>query len=285
MTFVGKILVIVIMAFAILFLGVSTVVFSTHTNWKDEAAKIRTKADNLRKENTSLSEQIKAAQAELVKAKADSKAEIDREEARIKALESDAEKQQADATVWRKDVSVAEQRAKAALDQAFDEHTETEKLRAQKSAVEKQANEFKLQHADLTDKIRELERQIQSLDTNNKDLRDRVNRFSSALRDNGLSDDVSRYRGLESPPAVEGEVSRVDPRNDRMEITIGSDDGLVVGHELLLYRLSPQPEYLGKVRISAVDPDKAVAKVVGRTVQGKKIREGDIVSSTFTKRN
>ena len=34
MTFVGKILVIVIMAFALLFLGISTVVFSTHTNWK-----------------------------------------------------------------------------------------------------------------------------------------------------------------------------------------------------------------------------------------------------------
>ena len=35
MTFVGKILVIVIMAFALIFLGISTVVFTTAKNWKD----------------------------------------------------------------------------------------------------------------------------------------------------------------------------------------------------------------------------------------------------------
>ncbi len=33
MTFVGKILVIVIMAFSLLFLGISTVVFTTSKNW------------------------------------------------------------------------------------------------------------------------------------------------------------------------------------------------------------------------------------------------------------
>jgi len=39
MTFVGKILVILIMALSLVFLGVSTVVFTTATNWKDETAK------------------------------------------------------------------------------------------------------------------------------------------------------------------------------------------------------------------------------------------------------
>jgi hypothetical protein len=70
-----------------------------------------------------------------------------------------------------------------------------------------------------------------------------------------------------------------------MEITIGSDDGLVVGHELYLFRTSPRPEYLGKVKIISVDPDQAVAKVIGNTVQGKKIKEGDIVSSTIRPRS
>ena len=81
-----------------------------------------------------------------------------------------------------------------------------------------------------------------------------------------------------------GEVKRIDPTNRNMEITIGSDDGLVVGHELYLYRMSPRPEYLGKVSIVAVDPDQAVAKVVGKTYMGKKIKEGDIVSSTIKPR-
>ena len=66
-----------------------------------------------------------------------------------------------------------------------------------------------------------------------------------------------------------------------MEMTIGSDDGLVVGHELFIFRTIPRPEYIGKVVIVSVEPDRAVARVIGNTYQGKKIKEGDIVSSTI----
>jgi hypothetical protein len=69
-----------------------------------------------------------------------------------------------------------------------------------------------------------------------------------------------------------------------MEITIGSDDGLVVGHELYMYRLTPRPEYLAKVEVVSVDPDQAVVKVIGKTYLGKKIKEGDIVSSSVKPR-
>ena len=157
-------------------------------------------------------------------------------------------------------------------------------LRTQKSAVEKQANEFKLHQAELNDRIRELERILDTATKNNADLRERVAKFSTLLRQNGLSDDISQIKGLESPPPVMGEVKRIDPTNRRLEVTIGSDDGLVVGHELFVFRTTPRPEYIGKVAIVAVDPDQAVAKVIGNTFQGKKIKEGDIVSSTIKPR-
>ena len=66
-----------------------------------------------------------------------------------------------------------------------------------------------------------------------------------------------------------------------MEISIGSDDGLAVGQELYVFRIQPRAEYIGKVKIVSVYPDKAVAEVIGNTVNGKKVQEGDIVSSTF----
>src|SRR5262249_31226692 len=81
-----------------------------------------------------------------------------------------------------------------------------------------------------------------------------------------------------------GQVKRVAPDNRRIELTIGSDDGLVVGHELYLYHTTPRPEYLGRVRIVSVESDQAVARVVGNTYQGKKIKEGDLVSSTIVPR-
>jgi len=105
------------------------------------------------------------------------------------------------------------------------------------------------------------------------------------LRQNGLSDDITAVKGLASPPAVQGEVARVDSKGTQVEITIGSDDGLVSGHELFVFRTQPLPQYLGKIRILSVDPDQAVGQVIGRTVNGIKIKEGDIVSSTIRPRS
>ncbi len=150
--------------------------------------------------------------------------------------------------------------------------------------MEKQANEYQLRQADLNDKIRELERFLETATKNNSDLRERVAKYTTLLQSKGLSTDITQIKGMENPPPVTGQVKKVDPTNKRLEITIGSDDGLVVGHELYLYRTKPRAEYLGRGQIIAVDPDQSVVRVLGSTVQGKKIKEGDIVSSTIIPR-
>ncbi len=150
-------------------------------------------------------------------------------------------------TAARNQQVAANQTAKSTLDEVEDKRQQTDLLRTQLSAVEKQANEFKLHQADLNDRIRELERTLDTATKNNSDLRERVAKFSMLLRTNGLSDDISQIKGLESPPPVVGEVKRIDPTNRRLELTIGSDDGLVVGHELYIFRIKPRPEYIGKV--------------------------------------
>ncbi len=161
---------------------------------------------------------------------------------------------------------------------------ETVLLRQQKSAVEKQANEYQLRQAELNDRIRELERMLETASKNNTDLRERVAKYTTLLQEHGLSTDIAQIKGMENPPPVTGEVSKVDATNKRLQITIGADDGLVVGHKLHLYRTKPRAEYLGEGQIIAVDPDQAVVRVLGSTVQGKKIKEGDIVSSTIIPR-
>ena len=62
-------------------------------------------------------------------------------------------------------LETAQQNAKTALDEAERPNARRPtQLREQKSAVEKQANEFKLQQTELNDKIRELERQLETRD-------------------------------------------------------------------------------------------------------------------------
>jgi hypothetical protein len=284
MTFVGKILVIVIMAFALLFLGISTVTFTTARNWRDATRDEQKKVEDLKKKLAEAQAVSEAAKKGLEDAKGAFDQIAKGLQNRNSSLEDENKRNLDQITTVRGQLAAEIQTAKSTLDEVEAKRQETGLLRTQKSAVEKQANEFKLNQTELTDRIRELERQLETATKNNADLRERVAKYSVLLRSNGLSDDISQIKGLESPPPVMGEVKRVDPTNRRVEITIGADDGLVIGHELYLYRVKPKPDYVGKVKIVEVDPDQAVATVVGNTYLGKKIMEGDIVSSTIRPR-
>jgi len=285
MTFVGRILVLVIMALALLFLGVTTVVFSTATNWKEETKKQKDVVTKLQGETNTLRSEIEGLQKEKAQAEATHKTALKQQEDRIAVLQDDVARAQKEMTDARTLLATAQQNANTALAEAAANREQTLQLREQKAAVEKQANEFKLRQTELNDKIRELTRMLETATNNANDLRDRVARFQTLLRQNGLSDDISTLKGIESPPTVRGEVARVDSQNRMVEITIGSDDGLVPGHELNLFRESPRPEFLGKIKILSVDPDQSVGQVIGTTYQGKKIKEGDIVSSTIRPRS
>jgi hypothetical protein len=284
MTYVGKILVIVIMAFSLIFLGISTVVFSTSRNWRTATEDHKKKVGELSKKLADAQAAVEAASKDLEAAKNNYDALSKQQLARIEVLEKETASQQDQITKERNKVENAQTNANTALVEAEARRKETDQLRDKKAAVEKQANEYKLKQAELFDRIRELERILETATKNNADLRDRVAKFSTLLRQNNISDDISRVKGTESAPPVVGEVKRVHPSNRTVEITIGSDDGLAVGHELFLYRQKPRPEYIGKITIISVEPDQAVGRVNGTTYQGKKILEGDFVSSTIKPR-
>jgi predicted nucleic acid-binding Zn-ribbon protein len=285
MTFVGKILVVLVTAFSLFFLAVSTVVFVTEKNWKEDRDKVKTE---LTKQQTKLADTtaaLESATKDLEQAKADHQAQTKAVELRIAELQSRIDAGQKELTETRATAATAQETLKTALSEADARKKETELLRQQLSAVQQQSNEFKLVQTELQDQIRLLERDLESAKKSNADLRERAGAFSAELRRNGLSDDFQRIKGVNTiPPTVEGVVKRVDARNERVEISIGSDDGLVIGHELDVFRTAPQPDYLGKIRIEAVDPDQAVGVVIGKTVQGKKIQEGDNVASSIRPR-
>ncbi len=284
MTFVGKILVLVITALALVFLGISTVVFTTATNWKAATDAQKKTVQKLQGETNDLKSQIAGYEKSKLDAETTHKTAMKQQDDKVAALEADITLARDEKTKALTSLEVAQKNAQVALEDSAARKQETDRLREQKAAVEKQANEFKLRQTELNDKIRELSRMLETATNNATDLRDRVARFSTLLRRNGLSDDIATVKGTDTPPSVEGEVSRVEG-NKSVELTIGSDDGLVPGHELSLYRVKPKPEYLGKIKIISVDPDQSVGRIIGATVQGKKIKEGDIVSSTIRPRS
>ena len=87
------------------------------------------------------------------------------------------------------------------------------------------------------------------------------------------------------PPPVEGLVKVIKKdRTNRpkyVEITVGSDDGLLVRHVLDVMRTGvdgKDPQYLGKVRIISIEPDSAVGEVIESAKNGI-IEVGDNVTT------
>ncbi len=68
---------------------------------------------------------------------------------------------------------------------------------------------------------------------------------------------------LPPPKDVSGTVTKVDA-GGLMTISIGSNAGLLPGHTLELFRLTPEAKYLGPVRVVNTQPDAAVCRPVSR---------------------
>jgi len=185
-------------------------------------------------------------------------------------------------TEARSKLEVAQNNAQSSLAEATARKGEIDTLNATLTKAQTQANEFSDQNIKLTDEIRVLHREKATAEQNAKDLRDFNGRTIAYLRLKGIPiENIDKLDPNKVPPPVEGKVTELNLTRRSMEISIGSDDGLAIGQELYVFRIQPRPEYIGKVKIVSVYPDQAVAEVIGNTVGGKKVQEGDIVSSTF----
>ena len=289
MTLVGKILVIVIMACSLLFLGFSTVAFTTATNWKEATTKQKEAVTKLQGTLSTLTAEVEDAKKAVETAKADRDEQLKSKNLDIANKDKEISQALAELTQAKTALEKAQENANLAIKEQVDRTGEVTLLRSQNEAIRTQADEFKLSKTDLKTQVQTLERQLETAKQNNADLLDRVAVMGSFLRSKGLTDNIitlrGQIKGVAPPPEVEGVITRVDGSNRRVEISIGSDDGLVVGHELSVYRLKPKVDYLGKIKILLVEPDKAVGEVVGgKTYQGKKLEEGDNVTATIRAR-
>jgi hypothetical protein len=84
------------------------------------------------------------------------------------------------------------------------------------------------------------------------------------------------------PENLEGTIKATDRQSGTVTVSIGSDAGLRKGHTLEVYRLKPNPTYLGTIQILDVRPTEAVAKPPTGSRAG--IEVGDQVTSSIHRR-
>jgi DNA repair exonuclease SbcCD ATPase subunit len=249
-------------------------VFATHKNWKTTATALQTKltaTDAALKEAKELLEREKT---ELAREQAARKAALAALTVRATRAEETLTAKQNElnnlAGAHSKATAAAEeaQRRLAALED------ETKNLRTGLRDEQKKRDQMFLTVVSLTEKLNQAESLRENLDEVNSQAVKQMSQMKMVLDRNGLAAD-SLVAHI--PPKVEGVVMEVSDK-DLLEISIGSDDGLKVGHSLDVYRGN---QYLGRIKIKRTNPDRAVGQIMKELQRGQ-IKKGDRVTTKFS---
>jgi hypothetical protein len=267
----GKILVFLNLLFALVVGGFLLVDFATRTNWKKAYDELEREMKVARANNDVQAEKIRQESLSNTMLSKEAEKSEDQKTIALKTtlvtekLQGDNEKLQKEALALRDVVKQREQyiiKIEAEKDQYFRD--------AQNAINERNSALDRNEH--LLTRLREMEVKMakMSLDFPGK---------------SATPTTLVRNSNEPNPPAtyVKGIIEKVDGTDKSLvQISVGSDAGLEQGHTLEVYRLRPQPEYLGQVRILEVDPQKAVGRLM-RNPYGSSIapRPGDEVASSI----
>jgi hypothetical protein len=286
MTFVGKMLVVVQVIMSLAFMAFAGAVFATHQNWKTQAE--------------SLESQLTAAQTEIQDRTSELQRRLDeatqiRDQAQQRAEQAEGQNSQlrtqlANETQKSNRLEL-ELRSQTGLAQAKSDEATFRDDEAQRQRIAYQT--LRDQNNQLAETLRDRDDQIFSLNLSVEDLTKRHNSLlgengdlKKILRLNGLPSDPTTYAALEEPPPpVEGLVVATQRdrtnRTEFVEVSIGSDDGLLKNHVLDVFSsaaVSGKTQYLGKIEIVYVTNDRAVGRVI-ETAKNGIIQRGDNVTT------
>ena len=282
MNTIGKIFVFALFIMSLVFMSFAVALYSTHTNWRDEIMRTReqikagqqlgykAQLDQAKTERNNLSAEITKLQAEV----AASEAARDQVVAKIQTA---LEEKNKDLEVLRKEKEARElerEKAQAELAAARLELEAASKvvadLRAEVRTQQDKVDEQVDRAAKIASELHEKESFLEIASERKAQLEKQVANARLLLQQSGLSiDNLPR----DAVPTIDGVVTNVI--DDSIELSLGGDDGLQMGHELDVYR---NDQYLGRVRVVSIKPDKAVAVVIREFVRGV-IQRGDKVAT------
>lgn len=270
MSFVGKVLVVVQLALSVLFMALAGAVFAVHTNWRDaydkQAATIAGSAKSVADMQAEM-DSVKQASQKVVD---DNKAEMDllknTVQTQIQQIEALTKKNNEDQQELQTQTALAETKAK----EAEFRKTEADEQRAANRALQTSLDQTAAKVRDLEDQKFGLEVEYGALRSKAEEEQLKLAYLEKLARKMGLETDPKKAAKLEEPPPpVEGLVKSL--KKDRanqvrmIEISVGSDDGLIVGHKLDVMRsgVNGKPaKWLGRVKVISIEPDYAVCEVM-----------------------
>jgi hypothetical protein len=282
MNLLGKILIVLILIMSIVFATFSVMVYATHHNWREEIVrtsaevrgnqlpgykeqlnKARTENANLTNERNAMELQLNAEKTAKIQALAKDEAEIDRLNKDYTQASDELKKKSDDLIASNNALHVAQNNLTNLT-------TEVQQLRGDIAASQKEADEQIKKSIDLADKLAVANGTLSTLQERNTQLATDVSKAKTILKGLGMS--IEDPADASTIP-VTGVITAVS--HSKVELSIGTDDGVRVGQELDIYR---RDKYVGRVKIIDAKAENAVADILPE-YQQLPIMRGDNVGS------
>jgi hypothetical protein len=282
MNLIGKIFVFAVFVMSLVLMTFAGAVYVSHTNWKDEIERTpeqcivgqrpgykyllqeaETERQTLQDQITSLSEKVGATErardqvvAKLQSALSEKSGELDKlrqEQAALRTAEQELT-----------------ERVKVAQDELKEATARVETLRKQVADQQGRVDDQVGRAAKLAAELEEAKAFLTMANERKAQLEKQVQNARDLLKQSGLTlDSLPRDR----VPTLDGDVLAV--AQDAIQVSLGSDDGLQIGHTLEVYRSG---EYVGRAVVRSLKPDSAVAVLVKEFSRGI-VQRGDKVTT------
>ena len=271
MNLIGKIFVVLVFAMSLVFMSFAVAVYGTHQNWMKKATELEASRKNAVLE-------LQKAQDAKTKLEADIEKERTTIRQALGKLETERTELQAqrDALVKERDALLIKDKAAVAALDASQQNlakltTEVEGLRGEIREAQGQRDTHFSRVVELTDQIHQAQGELARLEERRVQLAAQVAAQGRVLGAHGLSKDTPVD---DKPPQVRGKVLAIN-RDNMIEVSIGSDDGLRVGHTLEIFRGS---KYLGRIEVLQAASDRAVGKVLPGFKKGAIQKDDDVAT-------
>jgi len=284
MTLLGKTLTFFVLLFSVITGGMMAMAFVTRTNWRTGYENAQNEVTVLIAAQKAERDQFKTLREKYEKDLADAKTAFDTANTKITGLEANLKNQ--------------EQKVADLVKNANTEAVNNQAATRQIDALSQERNQLKDQQTALNNQILRLQKDFVTASNNETQATLTAGKYRD--QNQALMMEVEKLRAqlaylkargieppsgtLKSPPAeVRGTVTGVE--GSIATTSLGKDHGVNAGDELQVFRLDPQPVYLGKLRISIARDHDSVGTFTpasprmtitkGDTVDTKVLRGGN----------
>ncbi len=284
MTFVGKVLVVVQLVLAICFMAFAGAVFTAETNWREKSKQLQADLEKARGDANTAVQQQQQEKTQMTAQLQELQQKVALIDGQLKERTDQLSRTNQELEAARTAVDTQTAAANLAQEQATFRQEETLRQRERNQRLQEQINQLLAKVREGEDALFAQNLTIESMQERQEDVIAQMTTYRDILRANNMSLNPEDYQNLvsatEPPPTVTGQVlsTRVSETSgtEFVLISLGKDDGFEKGHELSVYRGN---DYLGKIKLTSVYPDKAVGTVIpsSRPRNGQ-IQKGDNVT-------